>query len=184
MRDATLLRQPSGRVKTNIAHGSWPVAHEANVTTFTSCLRPDDWWYGIFSLTIQGAARYKGGAGAVAQLGARLTGSQEVRGSNPLSSTKKKRDPRFGARFFVSGHPHLNPSPGLSLRLLVRPFQTHLRLVKDHAAPSTEKLRPTPLRKIACLNLLMPARGMNEDIPHRAAPAPDSPHEPATNIHG
>ena len=33
--------------------------------------------------------------GAVAQLGARLTGSQEVRGSNPLSSTKKKPEPKM-----------------------------------------------------------------------------------------
>ncbi len=39
--------------------------------------------------------------GPVAQLGARLTGSQEVRGSNPLGSTKvpTMRTPAVGTRY-------------------------------------------------------------------------------------
>ena len=49
--------------------------------------------------------------GALAQLGERMAGSHEVRGSIPLCSTNNSGDPFHGSPFIIlSSAPHLSPS--------------------------------------------------------------------------
>ena len=57
--------------------------------------------------------------GALAQLGERLTGSQEVRGSSPLRSTKTREKPSFGGGFFYFCPEWMESLPRRSLTFLL-----------------------------------------------------------------
>src|SRR5512146_3306500 len=68
--------------------------------------------------------------------------------------------------------------------LCLLPRQPRRGLLECHSAAAAEELRASPLRQIARLDVRLAAGGMDEDVPDRAAGAPQFPVNPATNTHG